>query len=89
MYNHRTPFIPLEPIYREYWNIGNRAIVYNRELEGVTKAIEHANKIAKEGEHFNIFTNNQASILRLKTLLDKPGQSQQIRAILATKRPNS
>ena len=75
MYNHKTPFIPLEPIYKEYQNIGNRAIVYNGELEGVTKAIEHANKIAKEGEHFNIFTNNQASILRLKTLLDKPGQS--------------
>ena len=75
VYDHRTPFIPLEPIYKEYQNIGNRAIVYNKELKGVTKAIKHANKIAKEGEHFNIFTNNQASILRLKTLLDKPRQS--------------
>jgi hypothetical protein len=77
--------IPLEPIYKEFWNIGSRAIVYNRELKGVTKAIEYASNIAKEGEHFNIFIDNQAGILRLKTLSDKPGQSQQIRAIIATK----
>jgi hypothetical protein len=85
VYNHISPSIPLEPIYREYWNIRNRAIVYNGELEAVIKAIEYASEIAKEGEHFDIFTDNQASILRLKTPSDKPGQSQQIRAILATK----
>ncbi len=41
--------------------------------------------MAKEGDHFNIFTDNQAGILRLKTPSDRPGQSQQIRAILAAK----
>jgi hypothetical protein len=76
IYNHISPSIPLEPSYREYWNIGNRAIVYNGELEAVTKAIEYASEIAKEGEHFDIFIDNQASILRLKTPSDKPGQSQ-------------
>jgi ribonuclease HI len=89
VYNHIIPSIPLEPIHREFWNIGNRAIVYNGELEGVTKAIEYASEIAKEGEYFNIFTDNQAGILRLKTPSDNPGQSQQIRAIKATNRLNS
>ena len=37
------------------------------------KALEYASDIAKEGVHFNIFTDNQAGILRLKIPLDKPG----------------
>ena len=41
--------------------------------------------MAKEGDNFIIFLNNQAALLRLKTPLDNPGQSQQIRAILASK----
>jgi hypothetical protein len=62
VYKHNLNYIPIEPIYREYWNIGNRTIVYNGELEGVTKAIEYASEIAKEGENFNIFIDNQAGI---------------------------
>ena len=84
VYKHDTPIIPVEPVYSELWNIGDNSIVYNGELEAVTKALEYACEIAKEGDHFNIFTDNQAGILRLKTPSDNPGQSQQIRSIIAT-----
>src|SRR6201747_1541725 len=85
VYKHNTPYIPVEPIYTEYWNLGDNSIVYNSELEAVTKALEYASDIAKEGVHFNIFTDNQAGILRLKTPSDKPGQNCQIRSIIASK----
>ena len=85
VYSHETPYIPVVAKHRESRNIGASAIVYNGELEGVTRAIEYASSIAKRGELFNIYTDNQAGLLRLKTPSDKPGQSQQIRAILATK----
>jgi ribonuclease HI len=85
VYSHETPYIPVVAKHRESRNIGASAIVYNRELEGVTRAIEYASSKAKRGELFNIYTDNQAGLLRLKTPSDKPGQSQQIRAILATK----
>jgi ribonuclease HI len=84
-YSHETPYIPVIAKYRESQNIGASAIVYNGELEGVTRAIEYASSKAKRGELYNIYTDNQAGLLRLKTPSDKPGQSQQIRAILATK----
>ncbi len=83
VFNHNTSNIPILPIYTEHWNIGDKAIVYNGELEGITRAFEYASEQAREGEHFNVFTDNQAGILRLKTPSDKPGQNQQIRAILA------
>ena len=73
VYKHNTPYIPVEPIYTEYWNLGNNSIVYNSELEAITKALEYTSDIAKEEVHFNIFTDNQAGILRLKIPLDKPG----------------
>jgi RNase H len=85
VYKHNIPYIPIVPKYSEFWNIGNSAIVYNGELEAITKALEYASDIAKIGDHFNIFTDNQAGILRLKTPSDKPGQNQQIRSILASK----
>jgi hypothetical protein len=75
VYSHETPYIPVIAKYRESQNIGASTIVYNRELEGVTRAIEYASSKAKRGELFNIFTNNQASLLRLKTPSNKPGQS--------------
>src|SRR6201747_180477 len=85
IYKHNIPYILVEPSYTEYWNTGDNSIVYNSELEAVTKALEYASDIAKEGVHFNIFTDNQAGILRLKTLSDKPGQNCQIRSIIASK----
>src|ERR1700710_716231 len=85
VYKYNTPYIPVEPIYTEYWNIGNNSIVYNSELETITKALEYASDIAKEGVHFNIFTDNQAGILRLKIPSDKPGQNCQIRSIIASR----
>src|ERR1700710_1175653 len=85
VYKHNTPYIPVEPIYTEYWNIGDNSIVYNSELEAVTRALEYTSDIAKEEIHFNIFSNNQAGILRLKTPSDKPGQNCQIRSIITSK----
>lgn len=77
--------IPRTPIYSQTGNLGVSELVYNSELEAITRAIEYASSIAKEGESFNIFSDNQAAILRLKTPLDNLGQNQQIRAILASK----
>jgi len=76
VYSHETPYIPVVAKYRESQNIGASAIVYNGELEGITRAIEYTSSKAKRGELFNIYIDNQAGLLRLKTPSDKPGQSQ-------------
>jgi len=57
-YSHETPYIPVVAKYRESQNIGASAIVYNRELEGVNRAIEYASSKAKRGELYNIYTDN-------------------------------
>ena len=75
IYSYEIPYIPVIAKYRESQNIGTSTIVYNRELEGVTRAIKYASSKAKRGELFNIFIDNQASLLRLKTPSNKPGQS--------------
>ncbi len=89
VYNHNSFLVPKTPVFINKGNLGNLELVYNGELEAVTKAIEYASSIAKEGDTFNIFSDNQAVILRLKTPSDNPGQNQQIRAILASKTINS
>jgi len=66
-------------------NIGPDQLVYNGELEGVTRAIEYASEIAIRGTQFKIYSDNQAGLFRLRTPSDKPGQSYQIRAINAAK----
>jgi hypothetical protein len=73
VYSYKTPYIPVIAKYRESQNIGASTIVYSRELEGVTRAIKYASSKANRGELFNIFTDNQAGLLRLKTPSDKPG----------------
>jgi hypothetical protein len=75
VYSHETPYIPVIAKYRESRNIGASTIVYNRELEGITSTIKYASSIVKRGELFNIYINNQASLLRLKTSSNKLGQS--------------
>lgn len=85
VYTHIRDHIPLIPIHSKRGNIGDSELVYNGELEAVTQAIEYASSIAKEGESYTVYTDNQAALLRLKTPSDNPGQSQQIRAILAAK----
>ena len=78
VYSHETPYIPVVAKHRESRNIGASAIVYNRELEGVTRAIKYASSIVKRGELFNIFTDNQAGLLRLKAPSNKPGQNNRL-----------
>jgi hypothetical protein len=73
VYSYETPYIPVIAKYRESQNIGASTIVYNRELEGVTRAIEYTSSKAKRGELFNIYIDNQAGLLRLKTPSNKPG----------------
>ena len=64
-----------QPNYIASANIGLNQIIYNRELKGVTLAIEYTNSIAKEGDSFKVYLDNQAGLLRLKAKLDNPGQS--------------
>ena len=66
-------------------NIGLGQLVYNGELEGATLAIKYANSIATRGQDFQIYSDNQAGLYRLKTPSDNPGQDCQIRAITAAK----
>jgi hypothetical protein len=73
VYSYETSYIPVIAKYKESQNIRASTIVYNRELEGVTRAIKYASSKAKRGELFNIYTDNQASLLRLKTPSNKPG----------------
>jgi hypothetical protein len=73
VYSYETPYILVIAKYRESQNIGASTIVYNRELEGVTRAIKYTSSKVKRGELFNIFIDNQASLLRLKTPSNKLG----------------
>jgi ribonuclease HI len=75
--------IPDTPVFINKWNIGSEQLVYNGELDGITSAIEHASTIASFGDHFDIYSDNQAGLYRLKTISDHPGQTCQIRSILA------
>lgn len=84
-FDHSTIYIPTIPIYKDFKNIGDSAIVYNGELEAVTQALEYAISIVKRGDNLIVYSDNQAGLLRLKTPSDNPGQNQQIRAIKATK----
>jgi ribonuclease HI len=68
-------------IYQETANIGISQLVYNGELQGITQAIEYSDKIAKSGNKFRIFSDNQAGLNRLKIPSNNPGQDCQIRTI--------
>ena len=67
-------------IHQEMLNLGESQLVYNRELEGTTRAIEFTSRVAKPGQIYYIYSDNQAGLYRLKTLSDNPGQACQIRA---------
>ena len=71
--------------YTNMTNLGTEQLVYNGELEGVTKAIEYASKSARPGQLIQVYSDNQAGLLRLKTPSDNLGQACQIRAIQAAK----
>jgi hypothetical protein len=62
-------------------NLGQEQLVYNSELEGTTLAIEYISQIAEKNKYYRVYSDNQAGLLRLKTLSDNPGQNYQIRAI--------
>ena len=71
-------------IYQKRSNLGPSQLVYNGELEAITQATEYASYLARPGQNFQIYSDNQAAIYRLKTLSDRPGQECQIRTGLAT-----
>ena len=58
VYSHKTPYILVIAKYKESQNIEASTIVYNRELEGIIRAIKYASNIVKKRELFNIFINN-------------------------------
>jgi hypothetical protein len=58
VYNYETSYIPVIAKYKESQNIGASTIVYNRELEGITRAIKYISNKVKKEELFNIFINN-------------------------------
>jgi ribonuclease HI len=74
----------LELAYTSKSNIGYNQLVYNGELEAITQAMEYASEQASPNQHYYIYADNQASLLRLKTPSDNPGQDCQIRATLAS-----
>jgi ribonuclease HI len=81
-FKHRANI--LQKVYQSMTNLGDTQLVYNGELEGATLAIEYASQVVQPGQHFHIYSDNQAGLYRLKTPSDQPGQSCQIRASKAT-----
>ena len=69
--------------YKGQSNLGSSQLVYNGELEAISQAIEYASLVALPGQQFKVYSDNQAGLLRLKTLSDDPGQIQLDRAIRA------
>jgi ribonuclease HI len=67
-------------VYQNTINLGDSQLVYNGELEGTTQAVEYASRMAKPGQTYYIYSDNQAGLYRLKTPSDNPGQACQIRA---------
>ena len=72
--------------YESKLNIGLSQLVYNSELEGTTLAIKYASRVAARGQNFQVYSDNQAGLYRLKSPSDNLGQDYQIRAITAAKR---
>lgn len=59
---------PTSPAPPQMFNLGIRQLVYNGELEGLTRGIELASSIAIEGSKFKVFSDSQAALLRLQIL---------------------
>lgn len=79
-YSQPTPKIT----YQYTYNIGYGQLVYNGELEGITKALEYASQVAGTGLDVRIFADNQAALYRLQTPSCNPGQQWQLRALQAS-----
>lgn len=72
--------------WMEYNNIGIKNLIFNGELEAITSALEHANRIDKLRNQITIYSNSQAVLLRLSSLKDKPGKFCATRARIAAKK---
>jgi ribonuclease HI len=66
-------------------NLGQEQLVYNDELEGTTLAIKYISRIAEKDKYYIVYSDNQASLLRLKTPSNNLGQNYQLRAIIVSK----
>ena len=66
-------------------NIGPGVLVYNGELEAIVLAMEYASQHALPGHSYQVFSDNQAALHRLKQPSDNPGQACQLRALAAGK----
>ena len=73
-------------VHSDTTNLGKGQIVYNGELEGITRAFEYAADVATPGQEIRIHADNQAAIHRLKGPSDNPGQAWQLRCFKAARR---
>jgi len=58
IFNNIDFYIPTIPTYSYKENIGSSAIVYNSELEGISKALEVTSKIAERGVKYIVYSDN-------------------------------
>ena len=71
--------------YQNKSNIENGAHVFDGELEDITHAMEWATLQEQDNKHFQVFSDNQAALYRLKKPSDNPGQACQLRAVAAAR----
>ena len=71
----------------EYYTISKHSnTIYDGELGGIVRAIEHAERQIWNKELITILSDNQGALKRLKDLLNKAGQLRVIRAIHAARK---
>jgi ribonuclease HI len=70
-------------VYQDTINLGKGQIVYNGELEGITRAFEYAADVVSPFQEVRIHADNQAAIHRLSNPSDNPGQIWQLRCFAA------
>jgi hypothetical protein len=71
--NHKEEVIYQDTINLKKSQLVYTQLVYNRELERTTRAVEFASRVAKPGQTYHIYSDNQAGLYRLKTPSDNPG----------------
>ena len=58
IFNNTDFYIPTIPTYSYRENIGSSAIVYNGELEAITKALEVLSSIVEKSIKYIVYLNN-------------------------------
>ena len=72
--------------WAEFHNMGHNNLVYNGELEAISRALEHASRIGLNRKEVIIYSDNQAALLRHSSFSDRSGQQWVYRSIQAAKK---